>query len=227
MSYNIAVDGPAGAGKSTIAKRVAKELGFVYVDTGAMFRAIGLYFIRQGVSADSQDIISRDCGNADVSIAYADGTQQVLLNGENVNSLIRTEEAGIMASGVAKNPEVRKALAELQKKLAQNTDVIMDGRDIGTTVLPDADLKIYLTAGTHERARRRYLELQERGEKADLGKIEQDIIARDEQDMNREVSPLRKAEDAVEVDCSHMTIEEVTEKIITLFEEARCRKNNE
>lgn len=221
MSYNIAVDGPAGAGKSTIARRVAKKLGFVYVDTGAMFRAIGLYFIRQGVSPDNQDIISRDCGQADVSIEYVDGEQQVLLNGENVNGLIRTEEAGRMASGVAKNPEVRKTLAELQKKLAQKTDVIMDGRDIGTSVLPGADLKIYLTASSSERAKRRYLELVERGESADILQIEKDIIARDEQDMNREISPLKKADDAVEVDCSNMSIEEVTDRIIELFEQVK------
>ena len=221
MSYNIAVDGPAGAGKSTIARRVAKKLGFVYVDTGAMFRAIGLYFIRQGVSPDNQDIISRDCGQADVSIEYVDGEQQVLLNGENVNGLIRTEEAGRMASGVAKNPEVRKTLAELQKKLAQKTDVIMDGRDIGTSVLPGADLKIYLTASSSERAKRRYLELVERGESADILQIEKGIIARDEQDMNREISPLKKADDAVEVDCSNMSIEEVTDRIIELFEQVK------
>ncbi|MDD6206927.1 MAG: (d)CMP kinase [Clostridiales bacterium] len=221
MSYNIAVDGPAGAGKSTIARRVAKKLGFVYVDTGAMFRAIGLYFIRQGIDAEKQDVISRDCGKADVSIVYEGGEQQVLLNGENVNGLIRTEEAGRMASVVAKNPQVRKTLANLQKKLAQSTDVIMDGRDIGTTVLPQADLKVYLTASVEERAKRRYLELIERGEKADLGQIEQDIIARDEQDMNREISPLKKAEDAIEVDCSDMSIDEVTSRIIELFEQVK------
>lgn len=221
MSYNIAVDGPAGAGKSTIARRVAEKLGFVYVDTGAMFRAIGLYFIRLGIDADQQDVISRNCGQADVSIVYEEGEQQVLLNGENVNGLIRTEEVGRMASGVAKNPEVRKTLASLQKKLAQSTNVIMDGRDIGTTVLPQADLKVYLTASVKERAKRRYLELTERGEQADMNQIKRDIIARDEQDMNREISPLKKAQDAIEVDCSEMSIDQVTNRIIELFEQVK------
>lgn len=214
---NIAIDGPAGAGKSTIARKVAKELDFIYVDTGAMYRAMALYFLRQGIAGNEEEKIASVCGQIQVSIEYADGEQQVLLNGENVNGLIRTEEVSMMTSDTSKYPAVREKLLDLQRELAASRNVIMDGRDIGTCVLPDADLKVYLTASSAERARRRYLEQKERGVECDLDQIEKDIIARDEQDMNRKVSPLRQAEDAVLVDSSHMTIDEVVAEIIRLY----------
>lgn len=216
MSYSIAIDGPAGAGKSTIAKRIAKQKGYIYVDTGAMYRAMALFLIRENITADESEKISAKCKEADISIEYRDGEQIVLLNGENVNGLIRTEEVGNMASASSVNGDVRKKLVELQQKLAATTDVVMDGRDIGTCVLPNANLKIYLTASSKVRAERRYKELLEKGMSADLDKIEQDIIERDYRDMNREISPLKQAEDAILVDSSDMTIEEVIEKIIKL-----------
>ncbi|MBE5853236.1 MAG: (d)CMP kinase [Lachnospiraceae bacterium] len=216
MSYSIAIDGPAGAGKSTIAKRIAKQKGYIYVDTGAMYRAMALFLIRENITADESEKISAKCKEADISIEYRDGEQIVLLNGENVNGLIRTEEVGNMASASSVNGDVRKKLVELQQKLAATTDVVMDGRDIGTCVLPNADLKIYLTASSRVRAERRYKELIEKGMTAELDKIEQDIIERDYRDMNREISPLKQAEDAILVDSSDMTIEEVVSKIISL-----------
>ncbi len=211
--YNIAIDGPAGAGKSTIAKRIAEEMGFIYVDTGAMYRAMALYLIRRGIAPDDTERISGLCKEADISIEYRDGEQTVLLDGENVNAYLRTEEVGNMASRSSAVPAVREKLVELQQKLAAKADVVMDGRDIGTVVLPDADVKIYLTATSAARAKRRYLELQEKGEQAELSQIEQDIIERDYRDMHREHSPLRQAEDAVLVDSSELTINEVVERI--------------
>ena len=217
MSYSVAIDGPAGAGKSTIAKMVAKKLGFIYVDTGAMYRAMALHLLRKGIPATDSATISAACEDADITIRYQNGEQVVLLNGENVNGLIRTEEVGNMASSSSTNGDVRKKLVSLQQKLAKTAEVIMDGRDIGTVVLPDADVKIYLTAGSDVRAKRRYDELTAKGISCDLQKIEKDIIERDERDMNREISPLRQADDAVLVDSSYMTIEEVAEKIISLI----------
>ena len=217
MSYSVAIDGPAGAGKSTIAKMVAKKLGFIYVDTGAMYRAMALHLLRKGIPATDSAAISAACEDADITIQYQNGEQVVLLNGENVNGLIRTEEVGNMASSSSTNGDVRKKLVSLQQKLAKTAEVIMDGRDIGTVVLPDADVKIYLTAGSDVRAKRRYDELTAKGISCDLQKIEKDIIERDERDMNREISPLRQADDAVLVDSSYMTIEEVAEKIISLI----------
>ena len=216
MSYNIAIDGPAGAGKSTIAKLVAKKRGFIYVDTGAMYRAMASYLLRTGVDTSDRAAIAKACQNADISIAYQKGEQVVLLNGENVNAYLRTEEVGNMASVSSAVPEVRKKLVELQQELAAKEDVVMDGRDIGTVVLPKADVKVYLTASTHTRAMRRFLELQEKGQVADLEKIEADIADRDYRDMHRETSPLRQAEDAVLVDSSEMTIEQVVERILSL-----------
>lgn len=221
MSYNIAIDGPAGAGKSTIAKSVAKELEFIYVDTGAMYRAIALYLIRNNIKEDEQDKISKYATEANVEIMYENGEQQVILNGENVSGLIRTEEVGKMASASAKNPAVRSQLLDLQRALAQKEDVIMDGRDIGTHVLPNADIKIYLTASARERANRRYKELKAKGIDCYLDEIERDIIARDEQDMNREIAPLKQAEDAVLIDSSYMTIEEVVKEIILLYAKSK------
>ena len=216
MSYNIAIDGPAGAGKSTVAKRVAKEKRFIYVDTGAMYRAMGLYFLREGIRAEDMGQVSEKCKNVDITISYVDGEQVVFLNGENVNGLIRTEEVGNMTSACSVNPQVRKKLVELQQRLARDADVVMGGRDIGTCVLPDADVKIYLTAGSGVRSKRRYEELQAKGMECDLEQIEKDIIERDSRDMNREISPLRQAEDAVFLDSSAMSIDEVVGKILEL-----------
>ena len=215
--HNIAIDGPAGAGKSTIAKKVAKELGFIYVDTGAMYRSMALYFIRNGIKSDEEDRITAVCDNIQVSIDYVNGEQQVMLNGENVNAFIRTEEVSRMTSDTSKYPVVREKLLSLQRELASRKNVIMDGRDIGTCVLPDAEVKIYLTASSAERARRRYAEQVERGIECDIEQIEKDIIARDEQDMNREIAPLKQAEDAVYLDSSDMNIEQVVKAIIDIY----------
>ena len=219
--FNVAIDGPAGAGKSTIAKTVAKRLGSIYVDTGAMYRAMALYMIRKGVDGDNAQSISRECREADISIDFRDGQQVVLLFGENVNHLIRTPQVSDMASRTSVNPDVRTKLVELQQKLGREKDVVMDGRDIGTVVLPDAPVKIYLTASVQVRADRRYKELLEKGEKTDLAAIEAQIRERDERDMNREVSPLKQAEDAVLVDTSDMTIDEVTQRIMEIIEAKR------
>lgn len=216
MSYQIAIDGPAGAGKSTVAKAVAERLGFIYVDTGAMYRAMALYLLRQHIDAADAEGISEASRHADITISYVDGVQQVLLDGENVTGLLRTEEVGNMASASSVNPDVRKKLVELQQALAARENVVMDGRDIGTCVLPDADVKVYLTASTVCRAKRRYDELRAKGENCNLDAIEADIRERDERDMTREFSPLRQAEDAVLVDSSDMTVEEVIQKIISL-----------
>lgn len=216
MSFNVAIDGPAGAGKSTIAKQVAKQLGFIYVDTGAMYRAMGLFMLQHGIAGDNTQALEQACQKVDITIRHQDGEQQVILNGENVNGQIRTEEVGKIASLVAKNGKVREKLVALQQNLAKNANVIMDGRDIGTSVLPRADVKVYLTASTEERARRRHKELIEKGEACDLEEIKADILARDEQDMNREISPLKKAEDAVLVDGSELSIQEVADEIMKL-----------
>lgn len=213
MTYNIAIDGPAGAGKSTIARRVAKKLSFIYVDTGAMYRAIALAFLRQEIRLSDEKCVANALEGIQVSIGYENGEQQVFLNGENVSSLIRAEKVGNMASRAAALPAVREKLLKLQRDLAAANDVVMDGRDIGTNILPDAQLKIYLTASVDTRAERRFRELREKGQAADLAEIKRDIQKRDEQDMHRTVAPLRQAEDAVYLDSSHMSIDEVTEKI--------------
>lgn len=217
--YNIAVDGPAGAGKSTIARSVAEKLNFVYVDTGAMYRAMALHFLRNGIPAADEAAISKSAEEVDVTISYENGMQQVILNGENVSGLIRRPEVSSMASAVSIYMPVRRKLVELQKNLASKENVIMDGRDIGTCVLPHADLKIYLTASSQVRAKRRYEELTEKGEECSLKNIESDIIERDYRDMNREHSPLKQAEDAVLVDTSAMTIPQVVDRILQLFYE--------
>lgn len=215
-SYNIAIDGPAGAGKSTIAKKAAAKLGFIYVDTGAMYRAMALYFIRHGIAREDEAAIGDALRDIDISIRYEDGAQQVILNGENVSGLIRTEEVGNMASASSAYGAVREKLLELQRSLARSSNVIMDGRDIGTCVLPQADTKIYLTASSRVRAMRRYKELQEKGQMCNLEEIEQDIIERDYRDMHREIAPLKQAEDAVLVDTSDMDIDEVVDAIISV-----------
>ena len=221
MAFNIAIDGPAGAGKSTIAKTLAKDLGYVYVDTGAMYRAMAYYFLQQGIDKDDEAAITAAVDGADVTIRYEDGAQQVFLNGENVTGSLRTEQVGNMASATSIYPAVRHKLVALQQKLAKTTDVIMDGRDIGTCVLPDAQVKIYLTASVETRAKRRYNELVEKGESADLEKIAADIEERDYRDMHREMSPLRQAEDAVLVDSSDMGIDEVVAAIRAIAEKKR------
>lgn len=217
MVHNIAIDGPAGAGKSTVAQKVAKELSFVYVDTGAMYRAMALYLLRKGVNREDPDEIGEACQNAEISIEYQNGEQIVLLDGENVNAHLRTEEVSAMASVSSAVPRVREKLLDLQRKLARTMSVVMDGRDIGTTILPDADVKIYLTASSLTRARRRYLEYQEKGELCDLAEIQKTIEERDQRDMTREISPLCQAEDAVLVDSSELTIDETVEKILSVY----------
>ena len=213
---NIAIDGPAGAGKSTIAKRVAKELSYIYVDTGAMYRAMALYLHRLGISAEDTEKIAESCSGAEISIEYIDGEQVVLLGGENVNPLLRTRKVSEMASKSSAVPQVRTRLVQLQQELGKKQNVVMDGRDIGTVVLPDAQVKIYLTASVDVRARRRWLELKEKGEDPVLEEIAREIEERDNRDMTREVSPLRIADDAVLVDSSAMTIEEVAEYILKI-----------
>ncbi len=220
--FNVAIDGPAGAGKSTIAKMVAKKLGFTYVDTGSMYRAMALACLRAGLKATDEAEVCKVCEGLDVSLEYDEnGAQQVILNGENVNSYIRTEEVGNMTSAIAVYGPVREKLVELQRKLGTKFDVIMDGRDIGTCVLKDAPVKIYLTASSRTRAERRYKELTEKGVECNLDDIEKDIIDRDYRDMNREISPLKQADDAVLVDSSNMGIDEVVNELVRIIEEAR------
>ncbi len=215
MAFNVAIDGPAGAGKSTIAKAVAAKMGYVYVDTGAMYRAMALYFLQSGIPADDEAAIASQVDNITVTIKYVDGAQHVILNDEDVTGLIRTEEVGNMASATSVYATVRRKLVALQQELAASCDVIMDGRDIGTVVLPSADVKIFLTASVECRANRRYKELLEKGQNADLKQIAADIEDRDYRDSHREISPLKQADDAILLDSSDMTIDEVVEKIIS------------
>ncbi|MGN0377446.1 MAG: (d)CMP kinase [Suilimivivens sp.] len=216
MGYNVAIDGPAGAGKSTIAKLVAKEKGYIYVDTGALYRGLAIHFLNQGIKVQETERVIAACQDAQVTIQYEDGVQQVYLNGKNITSRLRDEEVGNMASVTSAIPEVRAKLLELQQNLARTQDVIMDGRDIGTCVLPDADVKVYLTASVETRAKRRYQELKEKGAVCDLEEIKRDIQERDHRDMTREIAPLKQAEDAVLVDSSDMTVDEVVDTIVKL-----------
>lgn len=216
MGYNIAIDGPAGAGKSTIAKQVAKEKGFIYVDTGAMYRGLAVHFLQSGIDPQDTKEIEEACQDAEVTIGYEDGNQQIYLNGENITSRLRQEEVGNMASKSSAVPKVREKLLDLQRTLAAEKDVVMDGRDIGTNVLPRADVKVFLTADARTRAKRRYDELTAKGISCNLDEIESDIRERDERDMNRETAPLKQAEDAVLIDSSHMSIPEVVSKILSL-----------
>ena len=221
MSYSVAIDGPAGAGKSTIAKLLAKKMGYIYVDTGAMYRAMAVYFVQNNVNPDDEREINAAVTGVNITIEYMDGVQQVILNGDNVTGMLRTEEIGSMSSKTSKYAAVRRKLVELQRELAKKTDVIMDGRDIGTTVLPDAFCKIYLTASVDARAKRRYDELAQKGEKCDYDIIKKDIEQRDYQDMHREISPLKQADDAVLVDTSDMNIEQVVECIENIINERK------
>lgn len=228
---NIAIDGPAGAGKSTIAKLVAKATDSIYVDTGAMYRAMALYFLKKKISPEDKEKIEDSLTDIDITVSYQDGVQHVFLNGEDVTDSLRLEEVGNIASVVSADAKVREKLVALQQKLAKTTSVVMDGRDIGTVVLPDAEVKIYLTASAHTRALRRYRELaekeQQKGngplkpveEALDIDRIEQDIVERDKRDMNRKNSPLKKADDAIEVDSSNMTIDDVVVRILDIVAE--------
>ena len=216
MGYNVAIDGPAGAGKSTIAKLVAKEKGYIYVDTGAMYRGLAIHFLDKGIQPQETEKVIEACKDAEVTIAYEDAVQHVYLNGKDISSRLRNEEVGNMASVTSAIPEVRKKLLELQQNLAKTQNVIMDGRDIGTCVLPHADVKVYLTASVETRAKRRYQELREIGEDCNLEEIAHDIEERDRRDMTREIAPLKQAEDAVLVDSSDMTIAEVVKTIVDL-----------
>ena len=216
MGYNVAIDGPAGAGKSTIAKLVAKEKGYIYVDTGAMYRGLAIHFLDKGIQPQETEKVIEACKDAEVTIAYEDAVQHVYLNGKDISSRLRNEEVGNMASVTSAIPEVRKKLLELQQNLTKTQNVIMDGRDIGTCVLPHADVKVYLTASVETRAKRRYQELQEKGEDCNLEEIAHDIEERDRRDMTREIAPLKQAEDAVLVDSSDMTIDEVVKTIVEL-----------
>lgn len=222
--YNIAIDGPAGAGKSSIAKALSKKLGFVYIDTGAMYRAVALFFLENGIKDSSDNETDKLLDKLDINIKYTDGEQRVFLNNVDVSDKLRQEEIGKLASRFSALKSVREKLVALQRKLAEKENVIMDGRDIGTVVLPNADLKIYLSAGSKVRAKRRYLELIEKGfDRAALDEkaIENEIIKRDEADMNREISPLKKAEDAYCLDTSDMTFDEVVSKILDMVEKER------
>lgn len=216
MGYNIAIDGPAGAGKSTIAKLVAKELGFIYVDTGAMYRGLAVHFLKKGIVPGEVEKIEAACEDAKVELGYENGVQQVYLNGENITSQLREEAVGNMASVSSAVPAVRAKLLDLQRDLAKEKDVVMDGRDIGTNVLPNADVKVYLTASVECRAMRRFKELEEKGEACDFEQIRQDIQERDERDMTREIAPLKQAEDATLIDSSEMGIDDVVKAIIAL-----------
>ena len=217
----IAIDGPAGAGKSTVAKAIAARLNIDYVDTGAMYRAIGLYIVRQGIDIHDKEAVEKAAPDAKVSLTYENGEQVVVLNGENVNGLIRTEEVSQAASVTSAYPVVRELLFEMQQTLAKENDVVMDGRDIGTVVLPNAQAKIYLTASVEERARRRFEEYKNKGMDVDIEELKKEIAQRDHQDMTREIAPLKQADDAVLVDSSDMNIDEVTKAIMDIIKERR------
>ena len=220
MGINIAIDGPAGAGKSTIARLAAKKLGFIYVDTGAMYRAIALYLIWKEIDLNDEAALERALDRVKINIVYEKGVQHVFLNLQDVSAEIRSEKVSIMASKSSALLPVRNKLLDIQRDIAARNDVIMDGRDIGTNILPNAEVKIYLDASPDVRAKRRYDEMKNKGEKPDLESIKANIIARDEQDINRKLAPLKKADDAVLIDSSYMSIDEVVEKIIKLAKSA-------
>ena len=217
---DIAIDGPSGAGKSSAAKLAAAKLGFIYVDTGAMYRAIGVAALRRGIDTQDKDGVIAMLPELEISLAFIEGEQHVLLNGEDVSKEIRLPQASMAASHVSALPEVRAFLLDLQRRLAAENDCIMDGRDIGTVILPDAGLKIYLTASPEIRAKRRYDELIARGTPQDYDELLQEIIQRDYNDMHRETSPLKQAEDAVLLDSSDLTLEQVVDRICDLARQA-------
>lgn len=219
MKTNIAIDGPAGAGKSTIAKRAASELGFIYVDTGALYRTLGVFALEEGVSFDDIDAIEKLLERTDIKMAYDNGVQKVYCNGEDYSGKIRTPEASLAASDVSKIPQVRKFLLSLQRDIAKENDCIMDGRDIGTVVLPDAQIKIFLTADVEERARRRYVELTEKGEQVSFEDVLEDMKKRDYQDSHREIAPLKPAEDSVTVNTTAFGLEESVELMLKTIKE--------
>ena len=218
MPMNIAIDGPVGAGKSSIADQVAERLHILHLDTGAMYRALALYALRSGVELTDEAAVSACCAQADIAVGYADGRQRTLLSGEDVSDLIRTGEVSAAASVVSKWPAVRERMVALQQELARKGNMLIDGRDIGTVVLADSPCKIYLTASAEERARRRYLQNLEKGDNTPFEDVLAALNARDAQDMGRAVSPLRQAEDAVLVDSTDMTREEVVDAIVRIVE---------
>ena len=220
MSFSIAIDGPAGAGKSTVARCAAQKLGFVYVDTGAMYRTIALYMLEHKVDVENQNALEEALSQIRIEVRYQDGMQQMLLNGVDVSGRIRTQEVSDQASVTAAKPAVREKLLNLQRDLARQENVIMDGRDIGTRILPDAPLKIFLTASSRERARRRYAELQQKGESCSLEEIQREIEERDDRDSHRAEAPLRQADDAVLLDTSDLSAEEAVDRIVNLAETA-------
>ena len=214
---SIAIDGPSGAGKSTIAKAISKKLGFIYVDTGALYRSIGLFVLNQGKDTANREEVASLLSQIDVKIRYIDGTQRVYLNDEDVSDAIRKPPVSMAASNVSAHPEVRAFLLDLQRKFARESDVIMDGRDIGTVVLPNADIKIFLTATAEERANRRYKELIEKGEDVNYDNILAEIKQRDYNDSHREIAPLKQADDAVLADTTDCNIEEASEKLLDII----------
>ncbi len=216
MGYNIAIDGPAGAGKSTVARQVALKKKYIYVDTGAMYRGLAVHFLKNHISPQDQKKITDSLKDAKIRIDYEEGVQQLYLNDENITGILRDEAVGDMASKSSQIPEVREKLLELQQSLAREQDVVMDGRDIGTNILPNADVKVYLTASVETRAKRRYDELTGKGVPCNIEEIMKDIRERDHRDMTRKTAPLKQAEDAVLIDSSEMSIEEVTEAILKL-----------
>ncbi len=224
MAQSIALDGPAGAGKSTIAKRLAALLGLKYVDTGAMYRTLGLACTRRGVDATKEEEVIPVLQTADIRVGYVGDTQHVYLDGEDVSTLIRTDEAGAMSSKVSVHPPVREKMVDMQRKLADEISVIMDGRDIGTVVLPNAFLKIFLTASVEERARRRRQDYLLQGKNKTQEEVEEEIRERDYRDSHREVGPLKQAEDAIRVDTTGLSIEQVVDTIRELYENRQKAK---
>lgn len=220
MPLNIAIDGPVGAGKSSIASLVAQELRILHLDTGAMYRAVGLYMLRRGVDPQDEVAVSAALPGCRVDVRYEDGSQRTLLCGEDVTGMIRTPEVSQAASAISQWPDVRSEMVGMQRRIAAGCDLIMDGRDIGTNVLPDAALKVFLTADPRERARRRYEELRQKGMPDTLEEVLAALTARDEQDTRREANPLRQAEDAVLLDTTHMTIQEAVDAIVRLARRA-------
>jgi cytidylate kinase len=219
----IAIDGPVGAGRSTISDAVAQALGILHLDTGAMYRAAGLAFLIGGVDIEDEDAVSLRCRDTEVDVAHAADGQHTLANGVDLTPLLRTEAAGKAASRVATYGEVRRAMVEAQQRIARSASILMDGRDIGTRVLPDADVKIFLTASAEERARRRWQDLQDKGDDTPYEKVLADLKARDWQDSHREVDPLRQAEDAVVVDTTHLNFDETVAEILRIVREATAR----